>query len=84
MTKAMSVQEVGVYIDISFHIEETEEQLKQLVREASLVNGSTNFVPRTVTICCDPLFDFLYIVSYEITRYREIDSLYIKYLKATR
>lgn len=80
-TESMRVKEVSAYIDISFSIEEVEQQLKQLVKEVAQINGTSKFVPQTVLIGRESLFDFLYIVSYEITRYGEIDTLYIKYMK---
>ena len=81
----MNVKENIVYIDIfNEHYHSAKEQINSLAQEAAAMNGSCTAQPRSVQIGTCILFDFLYLLEYDVRIYGEFATLYVKYLRADR
>lgn len=79
----MNVEEVCRSIEL-LDCQEAIDQVKQLAKEVDSLTDYSNLQPRTVTIGHVELWDFLYLLSTEITRYGEMVTLHVKYLRVAR
>lgn len=79
----MNVEEVCRSIEL-LDFQKAIDQVKQLSKEADSLTDYSNLQPRTVTIGHVELWDFLYLLSTEITRYGEMVTLHVKYLRVVR
>lgn len=81
----MNVKEDTAYIDIfNEHYIAAKEQIESLAQEAADISGRRKAQPRSVQIGTCILWDFLYLLEYEVRIYGEFATLYVKYLRADR
>jgi hypothetical protein len=80
----MNVIEAQAIIDIqNVDFSEAKATLEALANEA-FAASTEKAVPKTVVIGNSTLFDFLYLISTDVSLYGETATVYLKYLKVDR